>query len=1058
MSNPVQQTLQRTLSIFSGIILTGSVTFSQTYYFDNYNVAEGLGQSTVYAVVVDNRHYIWLGTQSGVSRFDGKTFENFTKEDGIAPNAVNSLFEDSRHLLWLGHRGGGVTRWTPEGFEVIGNLSGIITKDITSIKEDSEHHIWISTFGSGVVEILNPGDRADELKYNRFKGDKLSDQVSGMAQTRDGSLYFLTDVGIRKLNAADNSFTTLNLKGLTSYFARTCMLEDREGNLWFGTFHGGLYKYQKSDNKFTIYDIRDGLSSNWISTIFEDSQGYIWVGTWGGGITRFKGKTLKVFNKGNGLQDNKIRCFAEDTEGNILIGTNDDGLSIFKGDQFVSFTEKDGLKDPQVWAICQDKKNRYWFGTNAGIAVYDPLAPASKRYSYYTEDTHVFNNQIRCIRRDKQGNMWIATDNAGIFMFDVSSGRFSYDPKLNTSGLLPPDVMNVTALAFDHKGILWFGTVEGLAYFDPVTKAGDRLTQGSGLPAREISAVFCDSRGRIWVGSKGSGIYLKASDSIRFRKLDTLRTITPRCFAGDDSDNVWIGTEGQGVFQMKNFKLVKHISEKNDLLANLINQLIMDRKGNLYIGTNKGLNKYVPSTGKVSTYTRKNGFTGIETRSNASYLDNDGNLWFGTVAGAIEYIPLLDDRRETEPVTMIRRLRVNYEERALKDNMELSYHENNIIFDYSCISLTNPEAVVYQVKLTGADVDWQPVTQQTMVTYPALTPKKYVFQVRARNNAGIWNHMPVSFSFQIRPPFYKTWWFIILSIVAGIIAIILYIAIREKQLIQEKKVLEDKVSERTLEVTLKNEELAMKNKDITDSLKYAQRLQFAMLMPFIPFRDTFILFKPKAIVSGDFYWIHTADNLEFMAAVDCTGHGVPGAFMSFIGFNSLNKIVKDYKMVDPSDILEHLNMELTLSLHQQGDKGEINDGMDIALVCFNRKDQTLSYAGAFNPLYICREGKLIEYKADRFPIGRQTPANRKFTNHTIAIQPGDTLYIFSDGLADQVGGTDGKKFKSTRIKELLLSMQDLDMNAQKAMLENEMQKWMGNEEQIDDVLFIGRRF
>jgi len=160
----------------------------------------------------------------------------------------------------------------------------------------------------------------------------------------------------------------------------------------------------------------------------------------------------------------------------------------------------------------------------------------------------------------------------------------------------------------------------------------------------------------------------------------------------------------------------------------------------------------------------------------------------------------------------------------------------------------------------------------------------------------------------------------------------------------------------------------------------------------------------------------------------------------------------------PSDILEHLNMEVALSLHQQGDKTEINDGMDIAIVCYDRVSRILSYSGAFNPMYLIRNDKLREFKADRFPIGRQTAADKKFTNHEIEILKGDIIYIFSDGIADQLGAESGKKFKSSRIKELLLSIQHLPMNEQKKFMEERLAEWMGNMEQIDDIYLLAVDF
>jgi serine phosphatase RsbU (regulator of sigma subunit) len=269
------------------------------------------------------------------------------------------------------------------------------------------------------------------------------------------------------------------------------------------------------------------------------------------------------------------------------------------------------------------------------------------------------------------------------------------------------------------------------------------------------------------------------------------------------------------------------------------------------------------------------------------------------------------------------------------------------------------------------------------------------------------------------------------------------------------------VIERTAEVVAQKEELAQKNKDITDSIHYAKRIQVAIMPPEIPFDNTFILFRPKDIVSGDFYWIEVIGDKEFFAAVDCTGHGVPGAFMSIIGSNSLNKIVREQCIHQPDKIMNKLNQEVMLSLQSQdSDGGAIYDGMDMALVCYDKKTGELEYSGAYNPLVIIREGEIIEIKADRFSIGRSSSVGEKkiFTNHKMKIHKGDTIFIFSDGYADQFGGESGKKFKSKPMKELFLAINDKNMQEQKEILNNTLDAWRGDIDQVDDVIIIGRRF
>jgi serine phosphatase RsbU (regulator of sigma subunit) len=333
--------------------------------------------------------------------------------------------------------------------------------------------------------------------------------------------------------------------------------------------------------------------------------------------------------------------------------------------------------------------------------------------------------------------------------------------------------------------------------------------------------------------------------------------------------------------------------------------------------------------------------------------------------------------------------------------------------------------------------------------------------VKARNSDGVWNEEPVTYSFIIKPPFYKSWWFIVAVIIFGLIIIIAYIKIREQNLIKEKKILEEKVRERTAEVVQKSEELEKKNRDITDSIRYAQRIQVAVLPPEVPFEKTFVFFKPKDIVSGDFYWFETFDDKEMVAAVDCTGHGVPGAFLSILGHSMLTKIVREYGILKPSEILDQLDVEIINALHQKNVEGKrvVNDGMDLALISYDRKKNVLEYAGAYNPLVMIRDGELTEIKADRFPIGMTSVhQSKKFTNHEIEVKKGDTYYVFSDGYADQFGGEEGRKLRKKNMKDLLLSIQDKKMQEQGLELERFIKEWMGEHEQVDDMVFIGRRF
>ncbi len=1043
---------------FYGLLFLTHPATPQSFYFDNYGVQEGLSSSKVYFIIQDQQDYIWLGTESGVSRFNGFEFENFSSGNGMADNGVFSLLEDSNGDIWFGHLDGGVTLYDGNSFHVLQFDTIEIKGDVTSITEYEEGAIWLTTSGSGALRITRDQDKKQSMKIEHFAGrEGLSDIVFGTCITRDSELFCLTDIGIKQFDATENKFQSLLLEGLTRYWIKTTMFEDSQGNWWFGTYNGGLYKYDKQQDTMIIYDKRDGLAKNWVTYVTEDSRGNIWVGTFGGGITVIHNDQLKTYSTENGLPDDYVKYIVEDKEGNVLIGSQDRGLSIFKGEQFITYSTTDGLCDESVWAIHQDRKGHFWFGTNQGISRLDPAMPRGDNFTYFNHENKSIGDKIRFIKEDMNGTIWIGTDGDGIFQYFPASGEFVYDSYLNMN-LYRPTEQHVKALEVDQENNLWIGTFYGLGFWDIKRKNGRMYTQIDGLAGNNIKSLYCDSEGVLWIGSdqkKGLTRYNPENDQFEILNLGV--EIIPVSIIEDLDGKIWIGTS-TGLYMYHNDSISLYLTQSDGLLSNNITAVNVDQDNNIYIGTNKGLNKYIQAEQKMNTFTRRNGYVGIETKDHASYRDQEGNMWFGTAAGVTRYNPERLQRKELEPLTHIKGMQVNYESREMISNMKLNHTEKSIVFDYYSICMTNPDAVKYQVRLVGAEDEWRPITMQTRAIYSALAPNRYTFQVKAQNDAGVWNRDPISFSFTITPPFYATWWFIMSCVVIVFLGVFAYIKIRERNLIRENKILEEKVAIRTAEVVQKSKELEEKNKDITDSIKYAKRIQNAILPPENSFAETFILFKPKDIVSGDFYWLAVTETKQVIAAVDCTGHGVPGAFMSIIGHNSLNKVVKEYGFLHPADILDQLNDEVANTLQQQTEEDEVKDGMDIALIVYDITTKELEFAGAYNPLYMIRDGELQEIKGDRFSIGRtSTKVGQKFTNHKLKLKAGDTTYIFSDGYADQFGGEEGKKLKARAVKNILKEIQDLSMQEQKEHLDKVIEEWKGDHPQVDDILFIGTR-
>jgi serine phosphatase RsbU (regulator of sigma subunit)/HAMP domain-containing protein len=283
-----------------------------------------------------------------------------------------------------------------------------------------------------------------------------------------------------------------------------------------------------------------------------------------------------------------------------------------------------------------------------------------------------------------------------------------------------------------------------------------------------------------------------------------------------------------------------------------------------------------------------------------------------------------------------------------------------------------------------------------------------------------------------------------------------------------ERILEQKVEERTAEVVRQKQEIELQKAKIevlfnhvTDSIRYAKRLQDAILPPdqvlkkLLP--DSFVYYKPKDIVSGDFYWVEKVQNKILFATVDCTGHGVPGAIMSIVAHNQLKQAIAKSDSLQPSKILDALSKGVQDALHQNEEGASTKDGMDMTLCAYESATKTLEVAGAFNPMCLIRDGELQEIKGNKFPVGVFLGENKTFTNHKIALQSGDFIYVFSDGYADQFGGPKGKKFMVNQFRQLLMSIHKRPVEEQKQILDKTIEDWKGPEEQVDDILVMGVR-
>jgi serine phosphatase RsbU (regulator of sigma subunit) len=355
-------------------------------------------------------------------------------------------------------------------------------------------------------------------------------------------------------------------------------------------------------------------------------------------------------------------------------------------------------------------------------------------------------------------------------------------------------------------------------------------------------------------------------------------------------------------------------------------------------------------------------------------------------------------------------------------------------------------------------------------------------KIQAKNIFGKYSNEE-TLTFFIPPPFYASWWFILICIAIAIYAIYMFIKIKEQNLIKEKKILEEKVRERTQQIAeqkeqiemqynalaIQNEEIenqrnkiAVQNREITDSIYYAKRIQTAVMPDGAAIStllsDYFVLFRPKDIVSGDFYWIFKKNAKIYVAAADCTGHGVPGGFLSMLGISTLNEITAIDKEFKANELLNLLKARIKNTLIKEGHSDdETKDGMDIALCIIDRTNYTMEYAGANNPLFMVRNNELLAYPADKMPIGTYLGEKESFTNNEIKLSKNDMIYLFSDGYKDQLGGESVKRLKTSGFRKLLLDVHEMPMKKQKEELEAFFDKWKGEQEQMDDIMIFGIR-
>ena len=1061
--------------IVHALLLVSSSAFSQSYNFKVYSIEEGMPQSQVHCILQDHQGFIWFGTDGGgLACYDGKKFTLITTTEGLSNDLVYAALENKDGYLWVATARGvsrlrnGAVRSLPPGFDKLqtqvvrcmlfagasiffGTDKGLYAYDtvshvmgahleqmrILSLCEDRDGHLWLGTGRDGAVKWM--GDEKTEVLTDK---DGLGNNtVSAIIKTPGGDLLFGTDNGafLYQNNSLHRMILpgTADAKEIIRYFGY-----DVAGKLWIGTWDEGMF-CDDGEHGLIHYSKTSGIGVDGTLCELTDREKNIWIGTDGNGAVKLGMRTFTSLRAQNGLPEEMILSLCKTQKGEWWYG-HDDGATWYDGKEYHFFNDKNGFVNNKVWTIMEDRDGTMWFATyGSGFCKWDPPA---KKFTFYSEKDGLSSNNVRSLFRDRKGRMWIATANG----------------------------LNL----WDGKKFTIYNSHNGLA--------GDRFLR-----------FYEDKQQRLWIGSSGGGLSLLVENDgqISFRNFtskDGLADDAVLCLDEDAGGNIWTGNFGGISVVDPSSGKIKKITKKDGLSSNTVYAIAFVDDNYLLIGTNNGIDKLDVAefrrSGKVRTthFGKEEGFGGVECNTGSVWRSEDGRICFGTVKGVFIYDPRQDVESTVEPLTHVTNVRLFFENfdhalytdslngnAILPSHMTFPYDQNHLTFDFAGLSYTVSKKVKYRYMIEGFDKEFTKEGSETFATYSNLPPGNYTFKVIACNNDGKWNRLPATFRFTIIPPFWRTWWFYTLCSGIFVLGVYSFVRIRTARLERVREMLHEQVQIKTRELreeksTVEEQKklIEKKNHDITSSIHYAKRIQdsvlpkkekLAQLLP-----HSFILFKPRDIVSGDFYWFTSigpnGNERAVVAAVDCTGHGVPGAFMSLVGNNLLNNIVNVKRISDPQVILEKLHEEVVISLQKKEQESGTVDGMDITLCVFDPHSGELEFSSSGRPLILLEKDELKKFKTGMHPVGLVTGKPAIFEKTKLQLEKGDRFYIYTDGYCDQFGGREEDKFMENNFEDLLRSLRGTSMKEQESILGKTISDWKGALPQLDDILVIGVEF
>jgi diguanylate cyclase (GGDEF)-like protein len=845
---------------------------TRTALFDRLTLEEGLSQTVVHTIVQDQQGFIWLGTQEGLNRYDGreiKVYENIHDDpDSLSDSYVWSVYVAADGTLWAGTNAGGLNRYdrATDSFHHYrhdpSNPNSLSSDRVRVVYQDASGHFWIGTDGGG-LNMLNVSSGA--IQHYRHDPENpaslANDSILSILEDRAGNLWVGTDGGgFSLLDRKTSTFRHFqhNPEDADSISGNSVrrIFQDREGRLWVGTYENGLNLFEANTGHFQRFshDPADprSLSHNRVRDIFQDYKGSIWIGTdhglneWRpseGGFAHY----FRSLTDTSSISDNRITAIMQDRGGVLWVGTYNGANSWnYLSDSFTYF-QADGtalrLSSDIVTSVDESSNGELWVGTYGGGL--NRINETGKTVSYYREGetSGLADNRVMTVHVGPTDGVWIGTRSGGLSRFDPRSETYTH---YRHSSADPQSISSdgVTSILAEVSGIVWAGTYgDGLNMLDSRTGKVHRFyhdpeNPGS-LSSNRVLSIFRDGQGVLWVGTEDGGLNSFDHERQRFVRYTheagnshSLSHNTAWVITETNDGSLWVGTNGGGLNRWRaedrNAGIVRFTKQfrHDGLPSDSIQAIVEGNDGKLWLSTNRGLAQYDPANDRYRYFTHSNGLRSNEFNFDAALRTRGSRLLFGGSEGLLAFYPNQITGNRHEPDIVLKAfdrggpLLTRHSTDTGGKDLTFDYQNDLVTFTFSGLDYADPARNLYRYKLEGFDDEWSAPTSYNRATYTNLPAGDFVFRVQASNNEGFWNETGVSTEISVLPPPWMTGWAYALYLLLAISLFYLFNRAQSLRLAREtrqRRQLEKLVSERTRELADRNNELESLNVELKES-------------------------------------------------------------------------------------------------------------------------------------------------------------------------------------------------------------------------------------------------